>query len=263
MSSIPATIPELGNTSQALRANPHFDAQALATLTTRDYYVLSRIDGSTSVHDLILMIGFEPDETIAILHKLRQLGAVLLPGEPARDPAAPVLPELGGDGAPTVASPAVTGPWAMKGPSTDDVGPFAPAPGSGKPGASDGVVALGEEETRALAENVDIPQAERRRIVEMRRVIARGDFGAILGVGPAATKRDLKRAYFRLSKEFHPDRYYGVEAGSFGPWLSEIFEGINRAYEALSAARRGPGAGATEPDGGAASADERRARRES
>ena len=33
---------------------------------------------------------------------------------------------------------------------------------------------------------------------------------------------------------FHPDRYYGKNTGPFGPWLAEIFEMINKAFDVLS-----------------------------
>ncbi|HEY0250013.1 MAG TPA: tetratricopeptide repeat protein, partial [Kofleriaceae bacterium] len=41
-------------------------------------------------------------------------------------------------------------------------------------------------------------------------------------------------AYFKLSKEIHPDRFYGKQLGSFGPLLSTVFEAVSRAYERLT-----------------------------
>ncbi len=56
----------------------------------------------------------------------------------------------------------------------------------------------------------------------------------ILGVPRAAEGRDIKRAYFRLSKEFHPDRYFRRDIGDFGPRLDRIFKKVAEAYELLS-----------------------------
>src|SRR5690606_581586 len=78
---------------------------------------------------------------------------------------------------------------------------------------------LSAEEAAALAAPGDLGEDERRRIVEMVRRAARGTYFDLLGVLPTADKKELKRAYFRVSKEFHPDRYYGRDLGPFGPWL--------------------------------------------
>src|SRR5690606_28493945 len=88
---------------------------------------------------------------------------------------------------------------------------------------------LDDEERAALVESVDLPEAARRRIIEVRRKLDKSYF-ELLGVEPGVGKRQLKRAYFRLSKEFHPDRHYGLTLGSFGPWLREIFQAATRAF---------------------------------
>jgi curved DNA-binding protein CbpA len=56
----------------------------------------------------------------------------------------------------------------------------------------------------------------------------------LLGVTRAAEGRDIKRAYFRLSKDFHPDRYFRRNIGDFGPRLDRIFKKVAEAYELLS-----------------------------
>jgi DnaJ-class molecular chaperone len=56
----------------------------------------------------------------------------------------------------------------------------------------------------------------------------------LLEVERTVDARGLKRAYFRLSKEFHPDRYYGKELGEYGARLSEIFFAMKVAFELLS-----------------------------
>jgi tetratricopeptide (TPR) repeat protein len=70
------------------------------------------------------------------------------------------------------------------------------------------------------------------------RQINGGTLFDLLGVTVADDRRELKRAYFRLSKEFHPDRYYKRALGSFGPWLNQVFESISRAFEVLGDDRR-------------------------
>jgi hypothetical protein len=86
----------------------------------------------------------------------------------------------------------------------------------------------------AMTEDVEIPVPERERILAMHRLIRGGDPVAILGVPDAGDKKAIKRAYFSLSKEFHPDRFYRKRTGSFGVRLTEVFEAIAAAYAALS-----------------------------
>ncbi|MBI5479806.1 MAG: DnaJ domain-containing protein, partial [Deltaproteobacteria bacterium] len=44
----------------------------------------------------------------------------------------------------------------------------------------------------------------------------------------------IRRAYFRLSKEFHPDRYYGKDLGSYREMLGAVFKDISEAFATLA-----------------------------
>src|SRR5262245_8484195 len=94
MSAVPTEIPDVGSTAAKLSQNPSFDPLR-AGLSTEDYFVWSRFDGTTSLHDLLLMTGFAVDHAIAIVQRLRALGALLFPGESPATPAARATPSGG------------------------------------------------------------------------------------------------------------------------------------------------------------------------
>ncbi len=94
--------------------------------------------------------------------------------------------------------------------------------------------ALTEVARGALVEAIDVPEDDRRRIIALRRLALAGDYYGLLGVAADADRKELRRAYFRISKDLHPDRYYQRSTGSFKAWIEQVFEVAARAYEVLS-----------------------------
>lgn len=54
------------------------------------------------------------------------------------------------------------------------------------------------------------------------------DYYGILGVSPKASYDEIRRAYRRLAKQYHPD------LNPYDPYANEKFKEINEAYEVLS-----------------------------
>lgn len=90
------TLPGLGPAEIAPLVNRDFDL-GRARLGQEEYYVLTRIDGRTSLRELVLISGFPEGQALTILRRLRQVGAMYLPGE---DPKRPPAPELDFDSEP-------------------------------------------------------------------------------------------------------------------------------------------------------------------
>src|SRR5688572_15060926 len=86
VSTVPAEIAGIGSTQQRLRVSPGFDPLK-AAVGPEEYFVLSRIDGKQTLREVLLTTGLPVDRTIAIVTRLRSIGALLLPGE-----SAPVAP---------------------------------------------------------------------------------------------------------------------------------------------------------------------------
>ncbi|NNL87219.1 MAG: DnaJ domain-containing protein [Myxococcales bacterium] len=56
----------------------------------------------------------------------------------------------------------------------------------------------------------------------------------ILGVDIDADAKTIKKAYFGLSKSYHPDRYFRKNLGPYAVQLDRIFKRVLEAYELLS-----------------------------
>ncbi|HEY1549274.1 MAG TPA: tetratricopeptide repeat protein [Kofleriaceae bacterium] len=197
MSTVPAEIGGIGSTQLKLRQTPGFSAFKDPT----EYFLWSRVDGVQTVREVMLASGLPVEQAITMLQRLRASGALLLPGETAA-PAVGTMPM----------------PIATRKPAELDVN--LPDPTG--------------DELKALSEDNALDAATRRKILAMSRLVAQRDPWALLGVPQGSNYQALKRAYFKLSKDVHPDRYYGKSLGSFGERLSTVFEATSRAYERLT-----------------------------
>jgi curved DNA-binding protein CbpA len=79
---------------------------------------------------------------------------------------------------------------------------------------------------------VELPVELQQRILDFEARLDR-PYHEILGVARDADERAIKRAYFKLSKDFHPDRYFRRRLGAFAERLDRIFKRVALAYELL------------------------------
>lgn len=56
----------------------------------------------------------------------------------------------------------------------------------------------------------------------------------LLGVDPDADRKELRAAYFELSKKFHPDRAFGEDKAASQKKMEVVFREITKAYDTLS-----------------------------
>ncbi|HEY5921465.1 MAG TPA: hypothetical protein VIV11_07330 [Kofleriaceae bacterium] len=308
MSSVPAEIAGLGSSQMKLRVSPGFDPLK-AQVGPDEYFVLSRIDGTQTIRDILLSTGLPIDRGIAIVMRLRSIGALLLPGEtaapvPAQAPSrpsqprpastTPIAPMTPPQGVPMITDvgraptiqvtpPAGSTPVVSRTPTphmpvtgrTPAHGvpvvsrtvtphfqmpmkrPAAPSrpieldpPTVRRAPASDIHIVLpnpSEAEREALAEPGELDVDDRVRILAMMRLVDMRDPWALLGVPAGADAKILKRAYFSLSKEIHPDRFYGKQLGSFAERLTIVFEAVSRTYARLTSPDKDRKSGAYQP----------------
>ena len=278
MSAVPAEIAGIGSTQQKLRVRPGFDPLK-AAVGPQEYFVLSRIDGMQTLREVLLTTGLPVDRAITIVQRLRAIGALLIPGEigapiaasdspprtatpsitsgaPAASASGPSratapLPITGSKGpgaAPVVRSvaAAVAAPPTPQNPATGlrraaNNQPTAPETIDPEPAHDLSLPDATPVELAALREDTVLDERTRRLILAMARLSDGRDPWALLGVPTGADPRHLKRAYFKLSKAIHPDRYYRQRLGSFTDRLPHVFEAMSRAYARLTAPER-PGA---------------------
>jgi curved DNA-binding protein CbpA len=60
------------------------------------------------------------------------------------------------------------------------------------------------------------------------------DHYQVLGIKRTATAQDIKKAYFKLAKLYHPDRHFDPEMSEMKMKLEALFMRIHEAYDTLS-----------------------------
>lgn len=80
----------------------------------------------------------------------------------------------------------------------------------------------------------DLSLEMRREIMGMRLHVEQANFYQMLGAPPDADRNDLRKAYFDLSRKYHPDSYYGKDLGRYRPMMEFIFAKLSEAYTVLS-----------------------------
>lgn len=76
--------------------------------------------------------------------------------------------------------------------------------------------------------------ASREMIVKAFDALEKQDHYQVLGVTVASTSADLKKAYFRLAKSYHPDRHFDPAMADLKQKLEALFDRIHKAYTILS-----------------------------
>ena len=87
---------------------------------------------------------------------------------------------------------------------------------------------------RELEEESDLAPERRKQLLDLYYRLDQLDYYEALGVDYTADKKDIRAAYFALSKVFHPDSMFRKNLGSFKPKMEATFKYLTEAYETLS-----------------------------
>ncbi len=88
------------------------------------------------------------------------------------------------------------------------------------------------------SQECELDPALAERVADLSSRIHKLDFYEVLGVARDADKSAVKRAFYQLAPQFHPDRYYGKNLGEFRRAMEYVFGRITLAFDTLSSPAR-------------------------
>lgn len=177
-------------------------------LSAAEGYLLSRIDGATPWRLLREIGGIPPTDVDACVSRWLVEGVlVVVEGTTSKRPVA-----------------------AKAGATRKNETSATQVDAAEAPEAATAIPAIDE---RALDANLELSLDVQRRILEFEASLGL-PYHELLSVAKGAAPKSVKRAYFKLSKEFHPDRYFRKNIGSYGGRLERIFKKVLEAHEILS-----------------------------
>ncbi len=92
--------------------------------------------------------------------------------------------------------------------------------------------------SQAATPEIDLSTKECSLIEQMHRTLDQGSHYTLLGVPEDADPQQVRKAYYDLSRHWHPDRFFRREVGEYAPKIEAIFSAITLAYQTLSNARK-------------------------
>jgi len=173
-------------------------------LTSEEGFVLSRVDGVETVSGILALSPLPDEETGLVLLGLLEAELIEREGEGVAAPEAGPEPEP------------MPEPESVPLPNVDDeVGSEA----------VDTSQTLRQEHSR---------EQERAGLELLYQEIQFRDHWQVLNVDRDATPPQVKEAYFRGAKKYHPDRFRQITEPEFQEKLSFVFRRFSEAYETLS-----------------------------
>jgi Domain of unknown function (DUF4388)/DnaJ domain len=230
------------------------------TLSPTDGFVLSRVDGMTSASEIVQMISLPAEETRKALFGLLCTGIIEFKEESRREGRSAPAPVPPAPKRPTPVSPAPV--FREDSPSTMPVAipvftparpvvtlpppPFIPAapvftpappvftpppppkppePAPPWPPAASPPMPARRFDPAALT--------RRQEIIDAYAGLKTKNHFDVLGIPRASSETQVKEAYFRLAKRFHPDVHHDPSLGDLRDRLEAVFIRLGEAYETL------------------------------
>ncbi len=84
-----------------------------------------------------------------------------------------------------------------------------------------------------LQEVCDLDTEQKKVVLDLFHALDDSDYYMLLGVPRGAEKKDVKAAYYRATKEVHPDKFFRKNLGSFKPKMELVFGTLTFAHDTL------------------------------
>jgi len=178
------------------------------TLSPTDGYILSRIDGTLSAREVMQVIPMVPEDTIKGLFGLLCTGIIEYLPLPPKTP----MPEF---------HPA---------PKSVPLEPLREAVPSVQPPPAPAPVVKAPPSVSALTPEQD---ARRKEVVETFEGLAAKNHFEALGIPRTSGEAQVKEAYFKLARRFHPDTHHDPALADLRDKIEAIFMRLAEAYEVL------------------------------
>jgi hypothetical protein len=215
-------------------------------LSAADGAVLERADGHMTAAEIVHAAGFPPEEVRTSLFALLNTGIIEYAGSTRRGhPAALAAPK---EEAP---SPVVLAREPSHEPIRDDTTVPLPRPDIPKEaeaalraawltGAPPSSAPPPSEQAPSKQAPPPLPgplQSRRAEIVEAHASLGTRTHFELLGLTPEADDAQLREAYFRQAKRFHPDAHHEPGLGDLRDALEAVFVRLGEVYETLRSPR--------------------------
>jgi curved DNA-binding protein CbpA len=85
-----------------------------------------------------------------------------------------------------------------------------------------------------LDEECDLSIEQKRKILTLYYALSDSTYYSLLGIPEGSDRKAVKRAYYEIAGEVHPDKYFSKNIGSFKKRLELIFAHLSEALDTLT-----------------------------
>lgn len=85
-----------------------------------------------------------------------------------------------------------------------------------------------------LAEPADLDEEKKKQILNAYYLLDKLNFYELFGLHQLVDKKEIKSAYYQIAPDFHPDKFFRKDLGSFKPKIEAIFGRLTDAHDTLT-----------------------------
>jgi curved DNA-binding protein CbpA len=220
----------LGDPSRILQTteDPLLLYQKMSTLSQSEYFILSRVDGLSSITDILSISPIGEEQTLRCIYGLVSAGVV----EP-KGGSTPLVEKVPADAWPEEVLEIETAEPEYK-PPPPSPPPPPPPPRMEIPKPELSLGTSGLEPTEEPSGPTPEEVAVREDIIEKHASLREATLYDLLGITITANDAEIKKSYYAMAKKYHPDRHHSPYLREVHGLLEELFGKITDAYSILS-----------------------------